>query len=334
MKSRLGILLLFLVTCGHPSGTQPVEEIRFLMDTVVRISVYEQQLSEEAIHKAIDQAFQRMEIIESLASTHRDSSEVNCINRMSGRKPRSVSPEILYLLSRASEISRKTEGAFDATIGVIKMLWRFDSDQPQIPDPSTIHSHLQKVNYRNINTHEDQVFLKVRGMMIDLGGIAKGYIIDEAVKVLQKNGIRGGVVEAGGDLRLFGSHPERSTWRIGIKHPRNSNNDLIGVIETGATSIATSGDYERFFHLDEKRYHHILDPQTGYPAERCISVTIVTENALEADAYATAVFVMGPEKGMKWLSDQPTIEGFILYEEDGTLKKAISSGLKNLIQSY
>ena len=171
-------------------------------------------------------------------------------------------------------------------------------------------------------------------MTIELGGIAKGFIVDEAVSYLASHGIRSGIVEAGGDLRIFGRHPKRDTWRIGVKHPRQTSDALYGIIETREASVATSGDYERYFINKGHRYHHILDPRTGYPASKCLSVTIVAENALSADAYATGVFVMGPVEGIRFIENTPGIEGIIIYFEQEKLQSRISRGLVSKFQLY
>lgn len=323
----IGVFSLGLVSCGDLRGNGPVERTRFLMDTVVRVSVYDKGMSERKIGRAIDRVFREMEKIETKASIHVDTSDVLRVVKKSGKSAVRVSPEIFWLLKKSVEVSDKTWGAFDVSVGVVKALWGFDTDHPSVPDSTAVQSLLPKVDYREIALQDSGVFLRQPGMSIDLGGIAKGYIIDQGIRVLQEEGIRSGLVEAGGDLRVFGSHPDRKVWRIGIRHPRGEEGELFGVLETGAVSIATSGDYERFFVRDGKRYHHILDPKTGFPATGCISVTIVAECALLADAYATAVFVMGPVKGMALIKDHPSIEGMIIYEVAGQCHHVMSEGL-------
>lgn len=329
MKRFTAVICVFslgLISCGDSRGHGPVERTRFLMDTVVRVSVYDKGMSERKIGEAIDRVFREMEKIEAKASIHVDTSEVLRLVEESGKSPIRVSPEIFWLLKKSVEVSDETRGAFDVSVGVVKDLWGFDTDHPSVPDRSTVQSILPKVDYREIDLRDGEVFLRQSGMRIDLGGIAKGYIIDQGIRILQEEGIRSGLVEAGGDLRVFGSHPDRKVWRIGIRHPRGEEGELFGVLETAAVSIATSGDYERYFVRDGKRYHHILDPKTGFPANRCISVTIVAECALLADAYATAVFVLGPVKGMALIKDHPSIEGMIIYEVEGQCHHVVSEG--------
>jgi len=332
----LTIFLIFLegISCSKVQKKQPIEKVRFLMDTVVRISVYDYELPERKIKKAIDRAFKEMSRIEAMTSSSIDTNYIARISKESGVTAVNVSPEVFSLMKNSVEVSEKTHGAFDITIGLIKNQWAFDSDHAHVPDILLIHSLLPLVNYRNIQFDHRKIMLTQPGMRIDLGGIAKGYIIDQGVKVLQNEGIKSGIVEAGGDLRIFGHRPYRKMWRIGIRHPREGEGKLIAVLETNETSIATSGDYERYFIQNGKRYHHILDPKTGFPARGCVSVTIVTKNALLADGYATGVFVLGPEKGIALIDNLPSVEGVIMYTKGDTLKHVVSQGLRQNIHFY
>ncbi|MBN2028881.1 FAD:protein FMN transferase [bacterium] len=316
----LSFLLFGVFSCQIQDKSNPNEQMRFLMDTVVRISIYPQGLSEKKIDSIVNQIFRMMEEMEIKMSTYMDSSDVSRINSASGQRHVQVSPDVVQLLKTSIMVSENSEGLFDVTIGVIKNLWKFDSDLPVVPDPSLIEAMLPLVNYQEIQIEGDSVMLKRASMQLDLGAIAKGYIIDRGIEILNKNGVKAGIIDAGGDLRIVGSHPTRKTWRIGIRDPRGENGELYGVFETNAISVATSGDYERYFIQDGITYHHILDPRTGYPANACVSVTIAAEQAAIADAYATTVFVLGPERGMALIERMPGIEGLILYEVDGQLQ--------------
>jgi thiamine biosynthesis lipoprotein len=330
----IAVLLSLILSCSSHDKKSPVEKSRFLLDTLVNISVYDQKCPVKKAENAIDRAFDLMQALEAKTSVHIDTSEVARIVQKAGQEAGEVSEETIQLLKQSVEISRQTEGLFDVTIGPVKDLWGFSGTSFRVPDSVEIRSVLSRVNYRDILFENGTVMLRFSGMEIDLGGIAKGYIIDRAVASLEEAGIRSGIVEAGGDLRIWGSHPYRELWKIGIKHPRGNGNDLIGVIQTKAISIATSGDYERYFMQDGKRYHHLLDPRTGYPATGCVSVTIVSEDAVFADAYATAVFIMGPEQGMKFIEQTGEIEGVIIFEQAGGLQYKISKGIQNQVQMF
>ncbi len=316
----ISLLLFIFFSCQIQDTHNPYVQTRFLMDTVIRISIYPQGLSEKEMDTIVNQIFDMMEKMEIRMSAYIDTSDVSRINSASGQRHVRVSPDILQLLKTSLMVSGNCEGVFDVTVGTIKDLWKFDSDLPLVPDRSHIDSMLPLVDYQQIQIDGDSVMLKRNGMQIDLGAIAKGYIIDRGIAMLSENGVKAAIIDAGGDLRMVGSHPTRDTWRIGIRDPRGESGEIYGIIETGAVSIATSGDYERFFVHDGIIYHHILDPRTGYPANGCISVTIMADHAVIADAYATAVFVMGPEQGMALINRVPEVEGLILYEIDGQVQ--------------
>ena len=333
------LLILFLkifcfgiISCQRPGGNEPIDRMHFLMDTLVRISIYDQTLPRKTVETAIDRAFMMMKEIEERTSVYVDTSEITRLVEASGIRAVGVSSETLTLLKKSVEVSDMTHGAFDITVGVIKSLWGFDTEHPTVPDSSMIQSLLSKVNYKDIHFQGKSVLLRNRGMRVDLGGIAKGLIIDRGVDVLREAGIQSGIIEAGGDLRIFGNHPVREKWNIAIRHPRSDEGAFFGVLATEETGIATSGDYERYFYNDGKRYHHILDPQTGYPAEGCISVTVVAESALLADAYATAVFVLGIDEGMALIDRLPSVDGIIIYEEEDRIQYKISERLQQMIE--
>lgn len=326
--------LLGMLSCLIQGNSTPFEQTRFLMDTVVQISIYPQGMSEKEMNRIMDKVFAMMEEMEVKMSSHIDTSDVNQINTEAGQSSVQVSSDVIQLLKTSTRLSEMCEGALDITVGAIDNLWHFNSDFPIVPDQSIVSSILPLVDYQQIriDDRDHSVMLNLKGMQIDLGSIAKGYIIDRGIEILQENGVCSGIIDAGGDLRIVGFHPERKTWRIGIRDPRGENGELYGIIETAAVSIATSGDYERYFIQDGIVYHHIFDPRTGFPARGCISVTIVAEEAVIADGYATAVFVLGPEEGMALIEHIPEIEGLILYEEEGTIQSVVSDGLLDKIQ--
>ena len=326
------LAFLFIISCHNSDKQAPIEETRFLMDTLVRVAVYDRSLPKSAVHEAIDRAFGIMGRIEAKTSSHIDSSDVVLINRKAGRESFDASPETIKIINQSGVASELTFGAFDITVGAVKSLWEFNTDQPRIPSESEIRRHLDLVDYRKIQINEENVLLPETGIRLDLGGVAKGYIIDRGVDVLKQAGIRAGIVDAGGDLRIFGDHPYREAWKIAVRHPRSTEGEFFGVIQIGEASIATSGDYERYFIREGIRYHHILNPKTGYPADECISVTITAQSAMMADAFATAVFVLGPEEGMALVERIDGVEGMIVFKKAGGLDYLISDGLRDKIQ--
>jgi len=322
------LCLIISISCNRNKVHFPVEDTRLLMDTVVRVAVYDSPGPENRIRKAIDSAFEIMKMLEDETSSHIDTSDVCKLNGSSGIHGMIVHKSVLNVLKRSIEISEQTDGFFDITIGAVKNIWPFEQPDPKVPSKENIKRLLKFVNFRNISIAGDTVFLEKRGMSIDLGGVAKGYIIDAAVKSLEENGVKAGIVDAGGDLRIFGKNPEKEKWKIGIINPRKKSG-LSGVIYTDAKSIATSGDYERYFMYNGVRYHHILNPFTGFPARGCVSVTIITDTGMNADALATAVFVMGHKRGLEFIEKKQGVEGIIMYEDKGVLKTSATSGIKD-----
>jgi thiamine biosynthesis lipoprotein len=264
------------------------------MGTVVEITLMGE--SEESAQKAALQAFQEIKRIEHLMSPWIESSDVSQMNRSAGKEGVRVSPETIEVIKKAQEVSKLSEGGFDITVGPLVQLWRKASEGGKPPEMEEVKETLNLVNFRNLKTHYGgKVSLRKKGMTIDLGGIAKGYAVDRAFELLKGLGYRSFLVNAGGDLRVGGSKPD-GPWSIGVRHPRGPEK-IMARISISNTAVATSGDYETFFIHQGKRYYHILNPRSGFPAEGCQSVTVLHKEAITADALATAIFVLGPEKG-------------------------------------
>jgi thiamine biosynthesis lipoprotein len=328
----LPMIVLALCACGGGKPFKPVERGEFLRDTHVRVTVFDAAVSADSVQAAIDRCLAEMKALEGLTTAHVDTSVISAINARAGRTALAVSPEIEAILRKAGALSVETEGAFDFTLGALKDLWGFDTEHPAVPDTAAIRTVLAAAGPKKLVLRNGTAFLTDRGAAIDLGGFGEGLLIDRGVRVLRQAGIKAGIVETSGELRTFGRKPGRKPWRIGVRHPRDPDGGLIGILRLGEAGVSTSGDYERFFVENGKRYCHILDPATGFPARRCISVTIVAADALTADAFDTAVFVLGPEKGMALIEKIPEIEGIIMTEKDGRISQLVSSGLKSRYQ--
>lgn len=303
---RIIVFLLFLLFCNKP---EEYEETRLLLGTYVRIKVY--KVDKEQVKKAVDKAFKEIARIDSLTSTFDEQSEVSRLNR-EGKGV--LSPELKEMIEVSLSISEISKGAFDITLYPLENLWGFYNGDYRIPSPSEIEESLKKIDYHNLLLEGDSLFLN--GTEIDLAGIAKGYAVDRAVEVLKREGVSTGLVDAGGDIRVFGN--KRGGFKIGLKHPRREG--IFRVFTIKDEAIATSGDYEKFFIKDNQRFCHIIDPSSGYPANRCLSATIVCTNAITADALATALFVLGPKKGIT-LAQSLKKKVFFIYEEGGKLKE-------------
>jgi thiamine biosynthesis lipoprotein len=258
-----------------------------------------------------------MQRIEGLMSTYIPDSEISRINRAAGKKAVSISPEVEEVIREGIFWSEQSNGAFDITVEPLVQLWDFDGEKEFIPGESTIRKTASLVNYRNIEIKDHTVRLKNRGMAINVGGLAKGYAVDRAISILRSK-VSSGIVNAGGDLYAFGQKSKQNSWTIGLQHPRKPQ-DLLAAFAVKNQAIATSGDYQRYFMKDGVRYHHIFDPQTGRPARLMISTTIITTEVMDADALATAVFVMGPDKGIEWVDSMANIEAMLVLE-DGSIR--------------
>lgn len=283
-----------------PPGDEAAEyvESQFIMDTYVSIRALGPNPRE-----AVSAAFDEMRRIEALTSRFVAGSDVSRIAQGAGGDPVQVSDETLMLLEKAQRCSELSGGAFDVTIGPVVDAWGFGTDNPHVPDASTLARSLSLVSWRalELNPADGTVRLPLPGMSIDLGGIAKGYAADRAGLVLRDHGIRHALIDAGGNIVAVGTRPDGKPWRIGIRDPRGeSPADTIGpVIDVQDETVVTSGDYERFLLVDGERYHHIFDPATGKPANLARSATVIAKDSYDADMLATAVFVLGPAEGLK-----------------------------------
>ena len=252
-----------------------------------------------------------MQRIEALLSRYHEGSQIFRLNQQAGQSSLAVNKEVEAILQRALSYSQETDGLFDICIGPLVDLWGIGTERERIPQPEELTQVLAYTGYTQIEVNTaGEVFLRHPKSSLDLGGIAKGYSIDRAVDILKQHGVTSALLNAGGDIRCVGAKADDSAWRIGVKHPRDEG--VLAVVELEEMAVATSGDYERFFLQDDTRYHHLLDPRNGLPARSCQSVTILAPTAEQADVMATAVFIMGPERGLKFIEAHADIEGMIV----------------------
>jgi thiamine biosynthesis lipoprotein len=294
---------------------------QFLLDTVIDITVVSR--SQKKAMTAIDAAYAEIERIEALLSKYKPESQISSVNQHAGAEQAvTVDVEVVDIVQRSLIYTERTHGMFNMALGAVIDLWDIGSDHERVPEQAELQQALNLIDPRYVEIGEQNLRLGKTGMSLDLGGIAKGYSIDQALQLLQQHGIQHALINAGGDIRCLGAKPDGSPWRIGIQHPRE--NRILGVVELRDAAITTSGDYERFFVRDdastheEVRYHHLFDPQSGMPARGCQSVTILTNTAEAADVYSTAVFIMGPEQGLAFIEGHPELEGMIV-QADGEI---------------
>lgn len=279
--------------------------------------------------QAIDAAYGEIERIEALISEWRETSAVSEINRKAGIEPVVVPQELFNLTRRALRVSSLTDGAFDITFHTVGRLWNFKSRTAPIPDDESIQRALKDTGYQHVILDESKrtVLLDRAATRIGFGGIGKGYAANRAVFVLKEHGVTGGVINAGGDLVLFGTQENGKPWRVGIANPLDRDK-VFAWLDATEQAVVTSGDYENYIEYGGKRYGHILDPRTGYPASEVRSVTIVCPDGELADALATGVSVLGVDAGLKLINRLRGVEA-MLVDASGTIH--FSDGLEAML---
>ncbi len=302
------------------------------MDTFVVVRIYDGDKSESQKLALIEQIHQKMSKIENLTTLYGPDSDVARINRQAGQDIVPVDSITREILDQALDIAAKTKGTFDVTVGPLMLLWGFGKNRPfQVPDEKMVQNAVAHVDYRNIFLHSGGVRLTDPRAGIDLGGIAKGYAVDCAIEFLKQAGVTDAQVDAGGDLRTIAGPLTAGKRNVWIRHPRKKG-AFFGRFPMDEGAVATSGDYERYFEKNGVRYHHILDPATGFPAEKCTSVTIRGKSTALCDALSTAVFILGPDKGLLLVEKLQDVECVILFEKDGRLIHVLSNGLKDIFE--
>lgn len=273
--------------------------------------------NENNANETFEIAIQEIKRIETLLTTFSDTSITYKINENAGVSAVSVDDEVFQLIKRCQFISKITQGAFDISYGSLdKRFWNFDLNMTSLPDPKVAKKTVELINYENIildETHKT-VFLKNKGMRIGFGGIGKGYAAEMAKKKLIENNVLNGIVNASGDLTAWGFQENGEAWTIGVADP-NQRKSIFSTFKITNKAVATSGNYEKFITINNKRYSHTIDPKTGYPISGIKSVTILAENAEIADALATPVTVMGIEVGMDFINQLKTI-GCIIIDDN------------------
>ena len=328
MKTCLAALLAACaIACGAPAPVAPhaVERSRLAMGSQLRLLVW--TADETSAEAAFALVFREFDRLESSLSVWKPGSDVIRINEAAGRTPVAVSSDTLAVLDAAAQASEWTGGKFDITFGTLADIWKFDHDQDNtVPDRRAIEARLPFVNYRlvRVDRAAGTAFISQAGTRIHLGGIGKGYAVDRAATLLRERGFTDFLIQSGGDLYV-GGHNGAVPWKLGIADPRNATGAPFATLELGNSTFSTSGDYERFFFKDGRRYHHIIDPDLGEPARLCRSVTIVSNRAVLADVLSKGVFLLGPVDGMALVERLPDIEAVIVSATNEVL---VSSGLK------
>ncbi len=319
-------------TPAHAVG-QRVHIIDKAMGTRVTLAGYTTpELDPAEVQVLLREALAEIRRLEALMTTWDPKSEVSRINAAAGKSAVAVSPETFEVIAKSLWIGKLSEGTFDVTFASMGKLWSFDEHvSTTIPDPQQIEEARKKIDYRKIALDQPArtVMLESPDTQINLGGIAKGYAIDRAADLLRKGGLDSFYAQAGGDLYVEGKKPDGEPWRVGIRDPRGPEGRFFARLAVENHAFSTAGDYERAFVKDGKRYHHIIDPRTGYPATASRSVTVWAKDALTADAIDDAVFILGPEKGLALVESLEDC-GAVIVDADNNVH--ISNRLKGLVE--
>ncbi len=297
----------------------------------IKVAVDHARLTTTTLDSVLERAFQTIDDLEQDMSEWIETSPISKAAANAGVKPVRINRDVARVLAMAQSISRKSNGAFDISFKPLGRLWDV-KNRKKPPLQASIDSVKAFVDYTQLqlDTTRLELYLEKTGMQIGLGGIAKGYAAKAAGHVLEQNGIKNYIVNAGGDLYYSGKKGQQY-WTSGIKSPEKESEPLLKFKVLKDMGVATSGEYENFFVYDGKKYHHIINPQSGYPAEGYKSVTVFSENPALADAYATAFFIIGYEKALQIVEDDQTI-AFIMIDNSNELKK--STNLNNFIDVF
>ena len=306
------VIIIPQTGCG---GKEPVSGSEFCLDTSCEITIYDMEgMSEDKAAGIIDQAFAEIREYENMLSRTVEGSDVYRINHADG-KSTEVSAETLDVIRTGLLMAELSGGKFDITVGALTDLWKFTSDNPSVPEDQEIKKALETVGYENITMKGNEVGLSDSETRIDLGGVAKGYIADKTGEYMEAQGVTKAIINLGGNITAIGEKEEDTPWTIGIERPYSDRSEIVGSIKVSDKTVVTSGIYERQFVEDGVRYHHVLDPQTGYPAEtdlEAVTITAVKGNSGFCDSLSTACLILGKEKAhrlvLKLQDEYPQME--------------------------
>lgn len=256
--------------------------------------------------ETIKEVESEMRRLEALMNFYKASSEIGILNNCGFKKKVKLSREVFDIIKKAKYFSEISNGAFDISLAPVIKLWGIFTKEQRIPLKEEIKETLSFVNYNNLILDESENTVKFykENMKIDLGGIAKGYAADRAVQIYKQNKVNAAFINLGGNVKVFGEKPDKSNWSVGVQEPFKNRGEIIGVINVKNDSVVTSGDYVRYFEDKGVKYHHIIDPRTGYPADsNLMSVTVISQSSMECDALSTAAFVLGDQEGMQFIKN-------------------------------
>lgn len=328
----VSLLTAFLIMSGcSPSSkaesnvldTSPHTKTEFLMGTVVTIKIYDKDKDD-----ILNIAFDRINELANKTSSEEATSEITAINENAGIKPIKVSSDVYRLVDIAKKHSHLADGKFDLTVGPLTKLWHIGFPDARKPNQSEIDGILPLIDYEavTLDKQNETVYLTKKDMALDLGAIAKGFITDEIVTVLKENDVTTAIIDLGGNIFVLGNHPSGDAWTVGIQDPNAARGTTVGKVDRSNESIVTSGVYERFLEVDGERYHHLLNPDTGYPFTNDLAgISIITDSSTDADALSTTAFSKGIEEGIQFIQKSTDAEAIFISHDK---KVYLTEGLK------
>lgn len=331
------ILVISLVGCtkekSKETAKEPISRTELFMGTAIKVTLYNGG-SEEIL----DKAFKRVIQLEDLVSINKDGTEIVELNKNSGIKPVKLSEDSFKIIEKGLEYSKASKGGYDITIGPLVKLWSIGLPEAKVPNKKEINEAIKHVDYSKLKIDRDnnEAFLSEKGMMIDLGSIAKGYAADEIAKLLKEEGVKEAIIDLGGNIYALGKKEGNKNWKIGIQDPNTERGNVIGTVETSNKSVVTTGVYERFIEKDGVKYHHILNPKTGYPYKTDIAgVSIIADKSVEADALSTLIFTKGLDEGRKFIETLDGVDAiFIMNDRKVYITEGVRDSFKLINESF
>ena len=296
-----------------------------MLGTIINLKAYGRKAE-----KAIEEAIKRLNNIDDKMSAFKENSEISKINLNAGVVPEKVSKDTYFVVKNSIKYSKVLEGTFDPTIRPLVKLWNIGAEKESIPKKNNIEEALKLVNYNNVILDESNysIMLKNKKQALDVGGIAKGFAADEVRDIFYKHNIKSALIDLGGNIFALGSKEDNTPWKIGIQNPLKPRGEYVGILSVKDKSVVTSGNYERYFMKDGRRFHHIIDPKTGYPSQsKIISATIISDNSIDGDGLSTGVYIIGVNKALKIIEGIQGIDAILITEDKEVY---ITSGIKEI----
>ncbi|TDG36986.1 FAD:protein FMN transferase [Pedobacter changchengzhani] len=313
MRIKLIVFMIFITSVAHAQVLR--KRTTLLMGGRFEITIVAK--SATLAEENIDTVIKEISRIEYLISDWKPSSQISQVNINAGIKPIKVDREVFDLTKRAIHLSEITNGAFDISFAAMDKIWKFDGSMTEMPSAEAIRKSVEKVGYKNIilDSVNSTIFLKIKGMKIGFGALGEGYAADVCRDMMLKKGIKAGIVNATGDMSTWGRNQNGGKWKIGITNPLHKDS-LFAAAPVFNSAVVTSGSYEKFVVFNGKRYAHIINPKTGYPATGLTSVTIFGPSAEVANGFSTSIMVLGKEAGLQFINKHPEYK-CLMFADDG-----------------